>query len=101
MLSTFSRTRANNNFQFAPRFFSKYKSNGGDWNFSKRSISINGIGLTAYYQNKNLEIKSDYFQLFISGNVRNDRFLEFSPEQSLPYLRNSLDAEDIGLKMLK
>ena len=92
MLSTFSSTRANNNFQVTPGFFSKYKSNGGDWNFSKRSISINGIGLTAYYQNKNLEIKSDYFQLFISGNVRNDRFLEFSPEQSLPYLRNSLDA---------
>ena len=64
MLLSFSNTRANNNFQIAPVFFSKYKSNGGDWNFSKRRISINGIGLTAYYQNKNLELKSDYFQLF-------------------------------------
>ena len=45
MLSTFSNTRANNNFQVTPGFFfQKYKSNGGDWNFSKRSISINGIG---------------------------------------------------------
>ena len=90
---TISTLKAENNFKVAPVFFSKYKSNGGDWHFSKQSILINGFGLTSKYLNNDLEIISDYIQLFITGNIDNDKFLYFSPEQSFPYLRSSLDAD--------
>jgi len=90
---TISTSKAENDFRVAPVFFSKYKSNGGDWHFSKQNILINGFGLTSSYLNNDLKITSDYIQLFITGNIDNDRFLYFSPEQSFPYLRNSLDAD--------
>ena len=76
---TISTSKAENNFKVAPVFFSKYKSNGGDWHFSKQSILINGFGLTSTYLNNDLEIISDYIQLFITGNIDNDKFLYFSP----------------------
>ena len=91
-ISSISILSANNNFNVAPIFFSKYKSSGGDWQSSKHSILINGIGLSSTYQNNYLEITSDYIQFFISGDINIDEFLDFSPDQSFPYLRNSLDA---------
>ncbi len=93
LISSISILESNNNFKVTPFFFSKYKSDGGDWNYSKHSILINGIGLSSIYHNNNLEITSDYIQLFILGkNINNDNFLDFSSDQSFPYLRNSLDA---------
>ena len=91
-LSTISIILANNSFNINPIFFSEYKLGGGDWHYEDKNIFINGFGTYSTFNNKNFKIESKYLQLYLSGNI-NDKILNFSPDQSFPYLRKSLDAD--------
>ena len=75
-----------------PSVFSIYSSNGRDWMYEKKPISIFGLGVNSYIENNKLKFNFNYLQLGLLGNVNQDLF-DFSPQQSYPYIDDSKDAE--------
>ena len=75
-----------------PSVFSIYSSNGKDWMYEKKPISIFGLGVNSYIENNKLKFNFNYLQLGLLGNVNQDLF-DFSPQQSYPYIDDSKDAE--------
>jgi len=75
-----------------PSIFSVYSSNGRDWMYRKKPVSIFGLGVNSFMKNNNLKVTFKYLQLGLLGNVSQDLFA-FSPHQSYPYIDKSKDAE--------
>ena len=88
----FSIRFVNSSLVYLSSVFSIYSSNGRDWMYEKKPISIFGLGVNSYIENNKLKFNFNYLQLGLLGNVNQDLF-DFSPQQSYPYIDDSKDAE--------
>ena len=80
------------NIIIKPLILSHHSSNGSDWLYKNKSITIFGGGLGAYYYNKNWRIEAEYIQFGFLGKLDENLF-DFSTVQSLPYIDKSKDAD--------
>ena len=87
----FTQIIAEKNVHFTPIFFSMTNSAGGDWHYKDELISINGIGMDARANINHWTIEARYIQMGLFGNISQD-LMDFSPNQSFPYLDGSKDA---------
>lgn len=83
---------SNSNLKIYPIFFSTYNSSGGEWHYEDKPISINGFGLGARTVLDNWAIEAQYIQIGLFGNI-NDDIMNFSSNQSFPYIDGSKDAD--------
>ena len=81
-----------NNVIIKPSIFTIHSSNGKDWMYEEKAISVFGFGISSYINNERLKLTFDYLQIGLLGNVNQDIF-NFSPKQSYAYLDQSKDAD--------
>ena len=80
------------NIKVKPIVFSHHSSNGSDWVYKNKPITIFGAGLGAYYDNKYWTVEAEYIQFGFLGEIEENLF-DFSVLQSFPYIDRSKDAD--------
>ena len=75
-----------------PSSFGMHSTSGKDWMYTKKPINIFGFGINSYVKNSQWDLKFDYLQIGLIGNVDQNIF-SFSPNQSFAYLDKSKDAD--------